>query len=295
MKDLLSQHNSWLARPAASVGIIAHRGGAALMPENTLAAFSHAAKLGVDAFELDIHASADGTILVSHDPTVDRMTDGSGAIVALTDAELRKLDAAYWWSPAPRPAGAPDGGSGDRQPDGGSGDRESPTVYPRRGQGDRIPLLRELFERFPQTPMVIDIKQRHPDITKPFADLIRSFQREPMTLVGSFHKDTLRAFRRLAPEVPTCLYPGEVRRLYFSSRLGVSVPVPVRGEVASVPPKSGSRTVVTERFVSAAHRRGVAVSVWTINRPAEAERLAALGVDSIVTDAPDLLTYLRNC
>lgn len=269
MKNLLSIHNSGHAGNVASVAVIAHRGGGALYPENTVAAFRNAVRLGVDALELDIHATSDGEIVVSHDPTIERTTEGAGYISRLTAAELGEFDAGYWWQPPSSPPGSEE--------------------YPARGKGHKIPTLKKLFDEFPQMPMVIDIKQRAPDITGPFAELIRTYERERFTYVGSFHSDTLRRFRRTAPAVPTCLYRAEVKRLVYGAAFRVGWLMPMRGQMASVPPRSGGREIINGRFVSAAHRRGIAVSVWTIDSVSEAERLASLGVDSIVTDRPDLM------
>src|SRR5690348_8923683 len=104
----------------------AHRGGSLLAPENTLPAFKQGVACGADALELDIQTTSDGELVVIHDPTVDRTTDGSGPVAAYTLEKLQRLDAGYRLSL--------DGGA----------------TYPFRGQGITIPTLREVFERFPQ-------------------------------------------------------------------------------------------------------------------------------------------------
>lgn len=274
MNVLLNLHNSVGGSRKASLSIVAHRGGGALRPENTMAAFHHAVTLGAHALELDIHGTADGEIVVSHDPRVDRTTNGSGRIAELTLAQLKSLDAGYRFQPLTHYPAA-------RQP----GDEH----FPERGAGRTVPALRELFDAFPAVPMVIDIKQRTPDITAAFAALIRRYRREAITVVGSFHTDTLMRFRKAAPDVPTCLSANEVKRLLFSAKLRLAWAVPAGGHMASVPPVSGRWRVITRRFVEGAHRRGIAVSAWTINELSEAKRLGALGVDSIVTDVPDVM------
>ena len=114
--------------------VMAHRGGQGLWPPNTLFAFERAVEMGADILEMDIHASADGVLIVHHDDTVDRTTNGSGAIRDHTLTELKELDAGYHWSA--------DGGE----------------TYPFRGKGMRIPTLEEVLEAFPKTRLNIDIK-----------------------------------------------------------------------------------------------------------------------------------------
>jgi len=111
------------------VQVIAHRGGAGLRPENTLAAFQHAAQLGADVLEMDLRVAADGAIVVMHDATVERTTDGAGAVASLKLAELKRLDAGYRWSP--------DGGA----------------TFPYRGRGVRVPAL-QIPDRMRDTVLV---------------------------------------------------------------------------------------------------------------------------------------------
>src|SRR5579884_3402972 len=101
----------------------AHQGGGLLAPENTMAAFECGAAYSPDALELDIQMTRDGEIVVIHDPTVNRTTDGFGSVADIMLGDLRQLDAGYWFTL--------DGGA----------------TYPFRGQGVRIPMLREVFER----------------------------------------------------------------------------------------------------------------------------------------------------
>jgi glycerophosphoryl diester phosphodiesterase len=101
--------------------VYAHRGGAALRPENTIASFDHGLSLGADGLELDVHLSRDGVVVVHHDQTLERTTNGRGRISALTADELAQLDAAYWFSPA---------AEGTRRPE------QAPAQsFPLRGQG----------------------------------------------------------------------------------------------------------------------------------------------------------------
>ena len=105
--------------------VVAHRGGSALWPENTLRAFQAATTLGVDVLEMDLHSTADDVLVVCHDASLDRTTNGTGAIREQTHSKVRALDAGYHWTN--------DGGAS----------------YPFRGKGFRVPTLEEVFQRFP--------------------------------------------------------------------------------------------------------------------------------------------------
>jgi hypothetical protein len=121
-----------LSDPAARI-VIGHRGAAAHFPENTSASFDHAVSLGVDAIEFDLRVSRDGVVVVIHDPTVDRTTNGTGAVADLTLAELKKLDAGAQFT------------------------RDGRT-FPWRGQGLQILTFDELLDRYPSIPLLIELK-----------------------------------------------------------------------------------------------------------------------------------------
>ncbi len=256
-------------RDIAKPTVIAHRGGAGLRPENTLAAFSHAVALGVDVLEMDIHATADGTLVVIHDSTVDRTTNGSGKVKEMTLAEVRQLDAGYQWSP------------------------DNGQTFPYRGQGITIPTLEEVFQAFPDTRMNIEIKQREPSIAGTLCDLIRAYAMQEKVLVASFHKTAMQEFRAACPEVATASYKDEMRVMYALATLrliGIYSPV---AQAAQVPEYWGDIRVITPAFVRGMHARGIQVHAWTINEPEDMQRLLALGVDGIITNYPDrLLTLL---
>lgn len=248
--------------------VIAHQGGEGLRPSNTMVAYRHAVELGVDVLEMDMHSTSDGVLVLSHDDTVDRLTDGAGLIKEMTWAELQALDAGYRWS-----------------------DDEGQT-FPYRGQGITIPSLEEVFEAFPGVPLNIEIKQQAPSIVAPFCALIRQYGREEQVLVASFHPETMAAFRQACPEVATSGAEREIRPFYILNRLGISSVYRPPAEAFQVPEFSGSLHVVTRGFVRGAHRRNVEVHVWTVNETADMERLLALGVDGLITDRPDRLLEL---
>lgn len=267
-----------MARPArrppvlAALGrrplVIAHRGGEGLWPRNTLYAFQQAAALGVDMLEMDIHASADGVLVVRHDDTVDSTTEGSGLVKAMTLAQLKQLDAGYRWS--------------------GDGGRTTPF----RGQGITIPTLEEVFAALPDMPMTIEIKQAEPSIAEKLCALIHAYGRQDRVIVGSFHPGALDEFRRCCPQVATSAHEDDVRTFVTLSRTGLIQAYSPRPVALQVPQRHGDVQIVSRRSVEHAHRRGLEVHVWTVNEVEEMAALIELGVDGIITDFPDKLMAL---
>lgn len=257
----------------------AHQGGAREGPSSTLHAMRRAVAAGAHAIELDVHATADRHLVVCHDATVDRTTDGAGRIADLTLAEVQSLDNAYWWVP-------------DRVVD-----HEAPEdAYVLRGRAAddpdlRIPTLRRVLEEFPGTILNLDIKQTAPDV-EPYeslvAELLQELGRADDVIVASFSDDAVAAFSAAAPEVSTAAATSATAAFYFAVTQGQPVPS-TRHHALQVPPSYGGVTVVDERFVEAAHRHGLAVHVWTIDERDEMKALIAVGVDGVMTDRPSLL------
>lgn len=244
----------------------AHQGGGLLAPENTLAAFELGASYAPDALELDIQMTRDGEIVVIHDPTVDRVTEGHGPVAGYTLAELQRLDAGYRFT------------------------RDGGQSYPFRGQGVRIPTLREIFERFPTLLINIDLKEPQPGKEAALWRVIQQAQASERVIVASFVCASLRRFRQLAgAAITTSACPGEVAAFVLRQRLRATRGLRPAYQAFQVPVVRGGVRVVSPAFVRAAHAVGVAVHVWTINTRAEMERLLDWGVDGIMTDRPDLL------
>lgn len=257
------------AFPVDRPSVIAHRGGADLWPENTLAAFRAARSLGVDGIELDVHASADGIPVVIHDSTVDRTTDGTGEVGAMTVAQLRQLDAGYSFNPP-------------------SGDGSAPY----RGMGLKIPTLREVFEELPNIPIVVEIKPENPDLVADVGNLIVEFDRGESTLVASFSGEVQEQIRREYPDVATAAVQSEiVPFLILNSMLIPGVYSPP-AESFLVPTHTGPLPVTTRRFISNAQKRGVFVGAWTINDVPTMSELIEREIDAILTDRPDLALEL---
>lgn len=255
-------------RENASVLVFAHRGGGGLYPENTLGAFEYSAKMGVDVLELDVHATSDGALVVMHDASVDRTTDGSGKISEMTLDAAKKLDAGAKFSA--------DGG----------------LTFPFRNQGITVPTLEEIFAALPEMTFNIEPKQSTPSVIKPLCSLIRARKMTEKVIVGSFRQGVIDEFRRECPEVTTSATPSEATEFLALSKTGLSESYNPPMQALQIPENLGRLSVVTEDFVKNAHRRNLKVHVWTINETADMQYLIEMGVDGIMTDYPDRLLNL---
>lgn len=242
--------------------IFAHRGGGDEAPENTVSAFARVYRAGIRHVETDVHVTADGQVVVSHDDTVDRCYDGSGSISQMTWREL----------------------SGLRH----------------RDSGEQMPLLAQVLKAFPDMYFNIDAKET--GVEGPLLDVIAAQGGADRVLVASFSESRLRAVRDRAASDParavaTSLGTEAVVRLVGAAKSATNpawwhVPGPRQGAIAAqVPMRQGPIRVVDERFVATAHTLGLAVHVWTINTVADVLRLLEVGVDGIITDRP---VFLRD-
>jgi glycerophosphoryl diester phosphodiesterase len=268
--------NPWLDRRVLAY---AHRGGAREAPSNTILAMRRALAVGATALEMDVHSTADGHLVVCHDPTVDRTTNGSGAFSSLTLAEVQALDAAYWFVPGHEVAPG-----------------RSPEDYPLRGRAPddvelRIPTLREVLEAFPGVVLNIDIKQTAP-IVDPYeeavARMLIDHGHSDDVIVTSFQDAALVAFSAAAPDIATAAGILGVAGFWRAVQDGAPSPAMAHAAI-QVPTDFEGATVVDERFVAVAHAAGAAVHVWTIDDRSEMQRLVALGVDGIMSDQPSVL------
>jgi glycerophosphoryl diester phosphodiesterase len=220
-----------------------------------MSAFSNAVAMGVHALEMDVHATSDGRLVVLHDPSVDRTTDGTGEVRRLSFAEVSRLDA---------------GEGGEFQ-----------------GQGERIPEFEEVLTAFPDTPIIVDIKQSEPSIVEPFGLVLRRHGRERNTIVASFHPGELAKFRSLFPQFATAASSREVLRFIVLGAAAWRGNPPMTA--FEVPAKPGSLRVVSPRFLRNAARVDIPTHVWTVNDVSEATRLKDMGVQGVITDRPDLM------
>lgn len=267
--------NPWLRRRVLAFG---HRGSARLWPENTLRAFRGAVATGASGLEMDVRSTADGEVVVCHDATVDRTTEGSGPVAAHTLAELVELDAAYRFVPGHGAEGhAPDG------------------PYPLRGMGTddlRIPTLRAVLAEFPDSMLTMELKDgpaESPALAADVGALLAEYGRDDDVIVSAFDHACLRAFRRVAPTVPTATSADETAAFWGSRDLPVVAPGTHPPVAVQVPITYRDIDVVTPEFVADARAGGLAVHVWTIDDPDRIGWLLDLGVDGIMSDRPDVL------
>lgn len=244
----------------------AHRGGRTIVPENTIEGLREATRLGPVVLEVDVRTSADGEVVVIHDETVDRTTDGAGAVARMTLAELQTLDAGYRFTP------------------------DDGQTFPWRGRGVRIPTLAAVYREFPDMPVNIELKAELPGAEEAVWRTIEAIAGQARTLVVSDSSGAINRFRAAsAGTVATGASIGELAifRLLSLFRLSGMYDAPFQ---ALQPPETykGIR-IVTPGLVRAAHRCGLRVDVWTIDDEADMRRLLGWGVDGIMTDRPDTL------
>jgi glycerophosphoryl diester phosphodiesterase len=232
---------------------MAHRGGAIEHLENTMPAFQACVDLGYRFLETDVRATADGVLVAFHDPTLGRVTDRSGRVEHLRWSEVAEARI-----------------------------------------GGREPILRleDLLGAWPDVRFNLDLKAA--GVLSSLVRLVRRMDVADRICVGSFSDARIAAARRLfGPAVCTSLGPRGVAALRLSSYSPRAANlVRIQAGCAQVPLQLGGRSLVDERFVAAAHERGLQVHVWTVDDPAECTAMLDLGVDGIMTDRPAMLREL---
>jgi len=242
--------------------VIGHRGGRGGAPENTLAGCDWALNQGAHALELDVQLSADNELIAIHDPTVDRTTNGTGSVRGLSTRALQQLDAGYTW-------------------------RDENGRHSYRGQGVRLPTLRQVFDRYPDIPLIVELKAgAGRAIANAMSHLIADTERTDRLVVASFNAGILHRFRQLRPRIPTNMAFTETAAFYARHLVGGHTRYTPPGDIFQVPHRYGALPVVQRRFVQAAHDCQMHVQVWTVNDRAEMATLLAYGVDALITDYP---------
>jgi glycerophosphoryl diester phosphodiesterase len=243
--------------------VVAHRGGSARGPENTIEAMRLGIAEGADAIELDVHLCSGGEVVVIHDPTVDRTTDGSGAVDCMTLADLRSLDAACRFSGVEPPSPA-------RRP-------------------CRIPTLSEVLESFPRTPLIIEVKT--PAVSIQTRALIEKHGAENRCLVDSFHSNALDVFR--GSRIAHGASRTGVVRLIARSLLHIGA---LGGEVSAlcIPRRYRGWSLPVKRLAAYLRSAGKPTHIWTVNDPREAIELWELGVSGIITDQVPAIVAARG-
>jgi glycerophosphoryl diester phosphodiesterase len=237
----------------------AHRGAAAEEPENTLPSFARALALGADALETDLHMTEDGVIVASHDPDGARMCNVRREIRRTRFDDLRRWDAGW-----------------------GFVDKSGARPFANRGY--TIPTLEELLAAIGNVTLNVDVKQREPDMVAPLLALLKRLGAERRVLVASFSDATIRRVRRLGYAGKTGLARNEVAALLALPRAVLRFAL--GGDAAQLPTHVGPVRIARRSLIEKCHSLGLRVDFWTVNDPALADDLVALGADGVMTDDP---------
>ena len=239
--------------------VIGHRGAAGLAPENTIEGFRAGLEAGAEAIEFDVHLSRDRKAVVIHDPTLDRTTDRTGSVSALSLEDIRQADAGF------------------RFTIGGT--------FPWRGRQVRVPTLEEGVPAFPEVPLLIELKT--PLAGSEVARILRESGAEDRAVVAGEDHRGLEQFDRPP------FHRGASRRDIARAFFGVGEPAAACACFA-VPLRPSGLAIASPRFVSKANRRGRTVHVWTVDDEASAARVWNAGAQGIVTNRPDLVRRWRD-
>jgi len=247
--------------------VFAHRGGCALGPENTLAAFDRGIQAGADGLELDVQLSADGVVVVHHDLTLDRTTSATGPLAARTADDLARVDAGCRFT-----AGA---------------------AHPFRGQGIGVPTLREVLRRYPDAPIIIEMKVDSGEMGEAVAREVRLAGAVDRVCAAGYGARSAAAARAALPEMACSACHREVRLAVYRTLARW----PVRGarhDGYQIPEWNGYLRIASPRFIRYAHEAGMKVQVWTVDEEPDMRRLLEWGADGLISNRPDLAVRVRN-
>ena len=245
----------------STVTAIAHRGGSALRPENTMLAFDHAVALGVDAIECDVHLSRDDEVVIIHDATLERTTGDTGPVARRTADELARVDAGFRF-------GADQG-------------------FPYRSVGAGVPRLADALARFPDTPFIIEIKGEQARVAERALEVVRQAGAVGRVIIGGFSAAVLDAVRRSANGPVTSASLPEVRSALRRSYLWMP-PRRTGFGLFQVPVRLKGQPILTRAFVRAARRAAIPVQAWIVDELDEMRRLIDWGVTGLISDRPDV-------
>jgi len=248
--------------------VFAHRGGAKLAPENTMHAFDNGMALGADGLELDVQLSSDGIPVVIHDQTLDRTTDRTGLVSALSAQDLASVDAGYRF--------------------------EQNGAFPFRGQGLGISTLDQVLAKHAGARMIIEMKGGQAELARAVAASIRKADAIDRTCVGSFYASAIATLRTEHTEIYTSASTRESRWAVYRSWIRWPWPGRYPYFAFQLPQSAGRMRVVSPALVQLIHRQGHAVQVWVVNERADVWRLLDWGVDGIISDRPDIAVATRD-
>ena len=248
--------------------VFAHRGGCALGPENTIAAFDRGRAAGADGFELDVRLSADGIAVVCHDDTLERTTGAVGPVRARTAADLARVDAGYRFVDA---AGG----------------------FPFRGLGIGVPALRDVLERFRDMLLIVEMKGDTSELGHAVVEAVRAADASERVCAAGYGQRSLDTVRSTLPEMATSASYREAQWAVYRSMARW----PVRRapyDAFQVPESAGKLRIISPRFVRHVHAAGQRLQAWTIDDEADMRRLLGWGVDGLISNRPDVAVRVRD-
>ncbi len=232
--------------------LFGHRGARGLAPENTLPAFDLALKYKMDGVELDIHESADGALIVMHDESVDRTTNGKGYIKEMNLNQIKSLDAGIKFSP--------------------------------KYAGTKVPTLPEVFDRYRDKLLYkVEIKhsyEYYPNIEEKVLEVVENFRLKKNVQIISFDFDSLKKVRELDKEIEVGLII-EGRPRWF-------IDIAKKLEANWIQAYQG--LVYSKDDVIELHKNGINLGLWTVNEIKDIRRFCEMGVDDLTGDYPDRLS-----
>ena len=236
--------------------VIAHRGFKAKAPENTMVAFRKALALEIDAIELDVHLSKDKRVVVIHDETLQRTTNGNGLVKDFTYNELKKLDAGSWFSA--------------------------------EFKGEKIPVLEEVFDLLKDSKKILNIELKnsiieYEDIERMVIDMISKYGFQERIIISSFNHYSLRKVKAIKPEIRTAILcnnitfePLEYLKKYKANDIHINA------------------LALNKGLLNCCKINGIKLRCFTVNSESDMKKLLQIGVDGIITDYPDILLGLKK-
>ncbi|MFF2481724.1 glycerophosphodiester phosphodiesterase [Paenibacillus sp. NPDC058071] len=239
--------------------ILGHRGASGYAPENTMEAFRLAIQQHADGFEIDIHITKDGEIVVIHDDTIDRTSNGTGVVTELTLAELKQFNYNVGF------------------------EEQFPTA--------EIPTLSQVLELVKAHDLYLNIEikdimtntGKYDGLNIAAANLVKEFGLVDQVIFSSFNHHSMAELKQACPEIKTALL--HFSKLYKGEEYARSAYADALHPLFSIVDKS---------TVEQAHQAGVQMNAWTVNQPADIEAMIVAGVDAIITDYPDTAYRLRE-
>jgi len=246
--------------------IIGHRGAAGEAPENTLVSIRKAFEQGADLIELDVQGTRDGQVVVIHDLTLDRTTNGRGLLNKHSLTHVKALDAGYNFT------------------------LDEGQSFPYRGRGIQVSTLEEFLVALPDAKAIIEIKPESPDIVGAVIDAVHRRGKDDQVLLASEADSILTNIRRALKDrqihISTGFSYGDVAAFMGHIAAGTLHEYQPSGQALQVPCEYEGTSLVNAVTLEAAHSLGLETFVWTINDIDEMKRLLTLGVDGIITDYP---------